>query len=239
MLCYVKTKCTFTPNPAPYNVSIDVKDCVNVLGLKHEQLSRARTNIFTFRQAPRSNGKTPISFKLQHNIVASVQGTYPKLMKHPSSSAGRDGEIGLLGRVERIFSALICLILPENTALSGTPPFQTSRWREMMIYRRMSCRKSRQRLWVCCKQWVKLIQQTIPFLDRAKAEELEEISRNITPPTTPTDELALVALPQLTLQGKDRGPQRLLFLPRLLIMDDEVEVIDDTKYRVFDMTHLI
>ena len=84
-----------------------------------------------------------------------------------------------------------------------------------------------------------MIQQTIPFLDRAKADELEEISRNITPPTTPTDELALVALPQLTLQGKDRGPQRLLFLPRLLIMDDEVEVIDDTKYRLFDMTHLI
>ena len=43
----VKTKGTFTPNPAPYNVPIDVKDCGNVLGLKHEQLSRARTNIFT------------------------------------------------------------------------------------------------------------------------------------------------------------------------------------------------
>jgi hypothetical protein len=60
----VKPKGTFTLNPALY-----------VLGLKHERLSRARTNIFTFCQALQSNGKTPISFKLQQDIVASVQGT--------------------------------------------------------------------------------------------------------------------------------------------------------------------
>jgi hypothetical protein len=42
----VKTKGTFTSNPAPYNIPIDVKDCSNVLGLKHERSGKAKIYIF-------------------------------------------------------------------------------------------------------------------------------------------------------------------------------------------------
>jgi hypothetical protein len=90
---------------------------------------------------------------------------------------------------------------------------------------------------------MKLIQQTIRYLDRAKAEELEEMSRNNTPPTTPRQTHAGRTAATDPARKRQRTAVAVVSSENDAADNSsaehgEVEVIDDTKYHPVDMTHL-
>ena len=244
----VKTKGTFTPNPAPYNVPIDVKDCGNVLGLKHEQLSRARTNIFTFRQALRSNGKTPISFKLQQDIVASVQGTHPKLIgeatKQRRWERWRDWAAGMGGEDFQ------CIDLPQiareySSVWNATISDESMEGDDAIPEDALSTIKAEI---VSLLQAMGEIDSTNNSIlrprqsRRVRGDQPEHHTSNDTDrrtragrtaATDPARKRQRTAEAVVSSEASDNDTA-----DGSSAEDDEVEVIDDTKYRLFDMTHL-